>query len=500
MSLKKDYSQQISKVFQEFHGNFAALASPTLSKQETVTSLYNSINEGIKLEQSTPRFPWYRVFQFIPRLLLMFIRIGYASLRYRVRSIPKDAVVFRTWLVPRSLTGIELIDDYFRQLPKEISEHEKVIITFSSTDIGLLNQFGRIRRNDNQIISYGLLSLLDVVILFWDYTTTALLKCKEEYTLDGVNITAYINQSFLLDYLEFRSLEAYTEKYKCKKLAQHKIKTFVYVFENQSWEKVCCETLRSYGVRLIGYQSSGFSPIFLNFFPTEEDSQQHPMPDILLTVGDSFKRYLMENGQYAIPLETFAALRFSYPIDGEHYIVQSPSLKIIGRILYAFPVHIEQYSDTIKDLIHVFGASDIIVDLKFHPLYRLSGVKGDFILPENFHIVSDVNMDILRDTYDCILFNDNSFGIESLLRGVKSYQYSRDGSFGDDRFMSFDLWQVDYQLEDLHKLKTSIQNGSYDKDFKSESISSYINDMYQPYTCDAFNRFLELIRQDSSVE
>ena len=83
---------------------------------------------------------------------------------------------------------------------------------------------------------------------------------------------------------------------------------------------------------------------------------------------------------------------------------------------------------------------------------------------------------------------------------MKSYQYSRDGSFDDDRFMSFDLWLVDYQLADLHKLKTSIQDGSYDKSFKNESVSSYINDMYQPYTCDAFNRFLELIRQDSSVE
>ena len=137
MSLEKDYSQQISKVFQEFHGIFPALASPTLSKQETATSLYHSINEGIKREQSTPRFPWYRLFQFIPRLLLMFTRIGYVSLRFRVRSIPEDSVVFKTWLVPRSFTGIELKDEYFRQLPKEISENEKVIISNNFFSISL---------------------------------------------------------------------------------------------------------------------------------------------------------------------------------------------------------------------------------------------------------------------------------------------------------------------------------------------------------------------------
>ena len=90
-----------------------------------------------------------------------------------------------------------------------------------------------------------------------------------------------------------------------------------------------------------------------------------------------------------------------------------------------------------------------------------------------------------------------SFGIESLLKGVKSYQYSRNGSFDDDRFMNFSLWQVNYQIKDLNQLKASIQDGSYDKNFNNKSVSSYINDMYQPYTYDAFNRFLEIIRQDS---
>ena len=72
---------------------------------------------------------------------------------------------------------------------------------------------------------------------------------------------------------------------------------------------------------------------------------------------------------------------------------------------------------------HIESIRSVFIDLDGSPL------------PENFNIVSDVDMDILRDTYDCILFNDNSFGIESLLKGVKSYQYSRDGSFSDDRFM-----------------------------------------------------------------
>ena len=494
MSLETDYSEEISNVFKEFQDEFAALASPTLSKEETLTSLFNSITDQDQRCATILRFPWLRALQFVPRLIMMFVCIGYASMFHRVKSIPENSVVFRTWLVQRSFKETELIDDYFRQLPKELSKNERVIISFTSTDIRLLKKFGKIQTQDNQIISYGLLSLFDVVILFCDYVITGLLKCKNHYTLSGEDITPYINRSLLLDYLELRSFEAYAEKYKCKRLALNKIKSFVYVYENQSWEKVCCDVLRSHGVRLIGYQSSGFSPIFLNFFPTMDDSKQHPMPDILLTVGESFKRYLMQNGKYSIPLETFAALRFSYPTNVGRYIVQPPNLKIIRKVLYAFPVHIDQYYQTIKDLIVVFGGSDILVDLKFHPLYCSSDIEDEFILPKNFNIVNEVDMDTLRYTYDCVLFNDNSFGIESLLKGVKSYQYSRNGSFDDDRFMNFGLWQVNYQIKDLNQLKASIQDGSYDKSFINESVSNYINGMYQPYTCRSLNRFLELIR------
>lgn len=493
MSIEKNYSQQISKVFQEFGGSFAALASPTLSKQETVTSLFYVITEGIKRGRSVSPFPWYNVVLFIPRLLLMFSRIAYASLRYRAQSIPEDAIIFRTWLVPRSLAGTELIDDYFRQLPKEIAENENVIVTFTSTDIGLLNQFGKIRRDENQIVSYGLLSMFDVVRFFWDFVTTALLKAKQIYILDGKNITDYINRSFLCDYLELRSLEAYAEKYKCNRLAQYKIKAFVYVYENQSWEKVCCKILRNHGVRLIGYQSSGFSPVFLNFFPTMEDAGQQPMPDILLTVGDNFRRYLKENGHYNIRVEPFAALRFSYAAIGGSYLVQPANPKVVGAILYAFPVHIGQYSNIIADLIKVFQGSGIKVDLKLHPLYQLNDVKGISNLPDNFRVVTDVDMDSLCKVYDCVLFNDNSFGIESLLKGVRSYQYSRDGSFLDDRFMYFDLWKVNYLLDDVYLLKDAIKNKSYEKEFSVEAVSDYINAMYHPYNRDSYNKFCELL-------
>ena len=206
------YGKVISRAAELCSDKFAALASPTFSKQEAITHLAESIKAGIGEGQRNPHFPWCQVVEFIPRLILMFARVSYAAMRFRTRRIPEGAVYFRTWLVPSSFLRGALVDDYFRQLPEDLAVHEKVVVSFTSTDVGLLNHFGRMRRDDCQIISYGLLSLLDVLKLFWDYVSTALIKTQQKYILGGSDVTAYINHSLLLDYLGLRSFEAYAEK------------------------------------------------------------------------------------------------------------------------------------------------------------------------------------------------------------------------------------------------------------------------------------------------
>ena len=494
-----EYNNLLSKVAAEFGDSFAAIASPTLSKQETVTYLYQSINRATALGLKKPSFPWRRLVEFVPRLILMFARVTYAVLRFRVEALPEGAVYFRTWLVPRCFSDAPLVDDYFRCLPTDLRASEKIVTGFSVLSFGLLNKYSRARKNGTQILAYGLLNIADIIKLFLNYIFSAFIRTQKNHHLGDFQVTAHINKSLLLDYLMLRSFGAYVEKYLCKKLISHNIKAFVYVFENQSWEKAVCATFRGHDIRLIGYQSSGFSPVFLNFFPTEEDSQRQPMPNIILTVGNHFQRYLTEHGHYQIPVESFAALRFSYPKFNDSYVVMPPNTRILHRILYALPVHFDQYNDTINDLIEVFRKTRICVDLKLHPLYQLADIKGAPTLPANFRVMINVDMDSLRDTYDCVLFHDNSFGIEALLKGVKSYQYSRDGSFADDRFMYFDLWQVNYTIKDLVALRNEIQLGSFEKKFDVIAVSEYINAMYRPYTKDSLRRFREILTF-SSIE
>lgn len=478
-----EYNNIISLAAVEFGDNFAAIASPTLSKQETVTNLYDSI-QAQNCTGQAPFFPWGSIVEFIPRIALMFIQLCYASLQFRVRQLPANSIYFRSWLEPRCVQGDALIDEHFRNIPEDLSRDNNVVVSLHPYDYSLLRKVKKLNKNKNYIISVGLLSIFDIIKLIFDYIFTAHLKIKDCYNFNNRNITPAINHSLLLDYLRLRSFTAYQEKYICKNLLRFDLKAFVYVFENQSWEKACCSILKDKGFRLVGCQGSGFSPIFLNFFPTKLDAQRQPMPDVILTVGDLFTMHLLEHGNYEIPVKTFAAARFPYPNDGIRYKVSAPNPKLSKRILYAFPVHISQYIDILDDLIKAFSLTTITVDLKLHPQFRPERIQGFNSLPSNFNVIARVDMSHLSDIYDCVLFNDNSFGIESLFMGVRSYQYDATRQFDDERFFYFDLWDTHLDYDGLILLRDQLLNGCYTKNYNVPALSDYLNSMYRPYTGD----------------
>lgn len=483
------YNDLISQVAKEFNGAFAALASPTLSKQETVSGLHNQI---LANREDKKGYPLLEILLFIPRLVLAAARLIYGSIQFRVKALPKDAVYFRTWLLPQCFRDCRVDDDFFRGIVREVAKRDKVVIVFCPLDYSLLSRFKLCEKPEGAIISCGLLGLRDIIKLFGEYLFTGLIQAKKKYYYDNCDVTSDINRSLLLDYLCLNSFAAYQEKYICKKLSMHSPKGFIYVYENQALEKSACQTLRFYGVPLIGYQSSGFSPLFLNFFPTEVDTLL-PMPDVIFTVGDYFAQYLKQYGHYKIPVETLAAVRFSYPNELGKYCVKMPYSKVQKRVIYAFSVRLEQYESIIKDLIEIFGGVGVDIDLKLHPTYEFKKIPILSALPANFRIVSKVSMEKLSEVYDCVIFNDNSFGIEALFFGVRSFQYNHDGEFIDERFIYFDYWETHLDYHGLKMLRDEISSGSFSKEYNIEFLREYLNKMYRPLTTNCVNQLYNYI-------
>jgi hypothetical protein len=469
-----DYNNLLSSVAYEFNSKFAAIASPTLSKQETITFLYKNIKQAKRVTH------FKHFLFFIPRFLKHFVIIIYYSLKYRVKDLQKNFIYFRSWLEPRCISENELIDEHFRKLPFELVKTEKVIVGLHPYDYTLLKKIKPKLVKSPFIITLGLLSIRDIISIFFNYIKTAYLKVNREYFLKNLKISSYINDSLLSDYLMFRSLTAHIDRRICKKLNHFEPKAFVYVFENQSWEKGCCDFFSQKKTKCIAIQGSGFSKLFLNFFPSKINYVKSNYPDLILTVGDLFTKFLREQTNIKVPIETFGALRFSYPMKNLKYLIAKSNKNILNKILYAFSVHEEQYDEIVKDLIIIFGETNILIDLKFHPQYiKLKKLKS--ILPSNFHIVKDFKKNNLNQEYDLVLFNDNSFGLEALIFGIKSFQYNSEGCFIDDRFLYFNQWNTRIDFEGLKKLKNDFINNRHEKTFDEKLASNYINQLYKPF-------------------
>jgi len=479
------YNELLSQVADDLSGSFAALSSPTLSKQETVTHLYKRV-----LSDNLEGGLWLDIILFPPKIFYSFLRMIFMFFLLGKITLPKGGVVFRSWLEPKCVNSDEVLDEHFRKLPDMISSSNNAISLLHPYDYKLIASYYKKKKGkNNKFITISVLGFFQIVKLHIDYAFTGLAKAQKQYFFRGKNITKFINRSLLIDFLRLRSFTAYQEKYTAKKIASFSPKSYVYVFENQSWEKVACNVMRRAGVKVIGVQGSGFSPIFLNFLPTKLDAimaaRNQLSPDVIFTVGDSFTKMMNENGCYAVPILSFGALRFEYRKDKQGYIIQQPIKKIYKKVLYAFPVHLSQYKEIIKDLINVFGESDVVVDLKFHPQYK--SVNLGLNLPSNFNIVGCVDQRTFRFTYDFVLFNDNSFGLESLILGVRSYQYAVNDFGIDDRFFYFNLWEKFIKKDDLAQLRLQLSNSSLDKNFDINEVRSFINSTYKShYDLDLF--------------
>jgi len=480
----KDYNLLLSKAGQEDRLNFSSIASPTLNKQETVTFLYLKVNKFLTEKEKTPKKskPALSDYaKFARRLLYVLLNLSRISLNYRVKKLPTNATFLRTWLVPKSIQQNRITDDYFREMVDELNS-QKLIVGFMPNGFSSLGKLKKISLPENYILTPGLLSIRDIVMLFIDYLVNGHYQLKKRYHFKGEDISILINESLTDDYLLLRSFPAFLEKYISLKVRKYEPKKIVYIYENQAWERALIQSFSKTRTKLIGYQSSGFSLRFLNFFPTGIDKMENFFPSKILTVGQVYTSKLKEFGDYGIPIETFAALRFNYECDeANRYIIKQQSSVVKKRIIYAFPVLIYQYEKIIEDLVEAFGHSEIEVDLKFHPLFLEDNMNNFMdLLPQNFSVVEHVDMTSLSETYDIVIFNDNSFGIESLIQGVPSFEYDLSEGIDDTRLFDFNLYECKLDKDGLVNIKKKIISENLPQLDQNE-VSEYIHKVYTPF-------------------
>ncbi len=425
----------------------------------------------------------------------MFIKTLCFSLSARVPT-KKPAIIVRTWFDRRCvMSGGGLRDEYFGPLAQDLKAKYPTLFVFKliHSSFSELQDYLKARRDPEfcSCLVESFLSPVDVLKVFFSFMFSRI-RVKGSIFYKNIDISWLLNSSLEEDHLMLRGLVFYIELVAAKKILKLCPEVMLIPHENQAWEKAypfARHLIPKCATKITGYQHTGFSLKILNYFPTRTEAGMPVFPDKLVTVGGITKRVLEEKAHYPCPIVEGASLRFDRHARNGTFSIEPANTNILCGIVYAFSYDIPKYRKIVESLIDVFQDSRVKVFLKIHPLYDEGKVFKDLgiRLPDNFILAQKIPWDDIYRTVDCILYDDNSIGLEGMIHGLKTYMLDEgDPVYDCNRMYYFDLWNPTMDIRGLRALKDIIESGSFNKGFDRGKALEYINSYYNVYSKDKY--------------
>ena len=140
-------------------------------------------------------------------------------------------------------------------------------------------------------------------------------------------------------------------------------------YEGHSWEQVVAWAWRRHapGTRVIGYDNVNFSRLALSMYPAASEYGRRPLPDAVITNGETFRRVLEDEGFPRESIRVGCALRHEY-LWSDRLAPEPPLEGDPVRVLVATSIDSGQSVELIESALAAFGGVDgyrLIV--KLHP-------------------------------------------------------------------------------------------------------------------------------------
>ena len=321
----------------------------------------------------------------------------------------RSEIFLFTWIEPSCFTSPnKLTDAYTGRLEDILAKHGESIKRF--TPVAIKTEYLRRLKPVAQslVVTPHYLGLLDIlraaISFFWikglketgafkgcDYLPLFYREVLREWGHPGF-------AACMLSYLTMRRLaRVYGDHVKC----------VIYPFENQPWEKMLCLAFRKEApaARLIGYQHASVPPLLLSYFLGRNEAAYVPLPDVIVTNGESGLNLLKQGGLPEEKLITGGAFRhehlFSFKRRKNHQVKAGDGR---SRILVALPLTRMHAEPLLQDLLELFespffGANQVELVVKCHPDLPLAMLldKSEG-LPQGFTVTETP----LRDLFDMV--------------------------------------------------------------------------------------------------
>jgi hypothetical protein len=254
-------------------------------------------------------------------------------------------------------------------------------------------------------------------------------------TFDGVDVGHLIERQARRD--ASRSYFTHLHYHYCARaLTRHvRIETFVYPFENRPFEKMYLLAMRSaasgsgsgegldagaagQGPLLIGYNHATVTPKHLNLVLAPEERDVLPLPDLVLTVGEVTRRWMIEEGGFAPErVRLGCGLRHKMPRAAAPRERSRP----LRDVLVVLTAEVDEYLRMLGFLAAAFseGAGGHRLMIRPHPITPLAdALERMRPLPFEFEEVSAPPLDEVLDGSDVVLYTSSTVALEALACGI----------------------------------------------------------------------------------
>ena len=220
------------------------------------------------------------------------------------------------------------------------------------------------------------------------------------------------------------------------------VQAFMYTYEGQSWERGYCLAMREHApqARLIGYQHSTVSPMWLSHFISTAEWDKVPFPDRVVTNGSYHYDLLKRNGVPERVLACGGAIRYG-TLGGEASLHdRATSDPSVIRVLVTPSILMTQAAELLLAALDAFAGSNAFrVTLKFHPCFpsaRVIAAAGVGALPATVRIATEPVSELLRNA-DVLVYTDSTTAVEALAHGVPIVHFASSHELDTDPLAPF---------------------------------------------------------------
>jgi len=418
------------------------------------------------------------------------------KIKNKVKSQEKYYVL-RSWFYDKSISpDMEYKDSYFGRLPQYLAHRHKNLIVIA----GILG-------NSSDLIK-KMAKCEDILIIPQEYfisyrdyilipikTFLNRIKIDTRCMLGGVDVTDLIKEELKRNYRIFKIQSNIIYYYYIKRLIEQiNIDTFVFTFENHSWERMCALAFKKYSpkTKTIGYQHASISKSYLNFFPSEFEKEIMPLPDKIISLGKETKKIMEKYGSYPEDrIRAGCALRFEY-------LHNSKKFDRKKRNFIFVPLTISKYESTkLINFIHNSLSADkeYKVILRSHPATPFSVIEKElgFKLTENFQVSTNVSMLDDFEGSDIVLYTGTTVCMEALMMGLPVIHIDLGEPISVDPLFECNYlkWSVKHPDELIPTIDEIYNLDEVEFKHQQKSARKYVENYFLPVTNERMEEYIK---------